>query len=391
MKKTIWYFGLEPLKARYTYQLSEEWIPASFKDLDVNFEHVRGSRPESEEIKVGSVLDATGRGIYALTQCAKFLELIQSGKVKNGDAVYVQDFWHPGLEAIFYAIDLYGLELEFYSMLHAQSVDEYDFTYYMRDWMRYFELGIDKRMTAIFVGSSIHKDQLRAAGFNAPIHVVSLPIHKELTYDILPDNMKSPTAIVGRKNNVVFCSRFDKEKNPYFLMEVAEEFLEVNPDWTFTITTSGANIVSSVPGVVDDLVALAERNPRFIIRAGITKQEYYTELRTSRILFNSSLQDYVSWTSLEGSTFGIDLVFPNFRSFPDFIDPADGYIPFQLDSALSKLQEAVDREFVTGKYAWIADVSDLGRQFEAWAIANAYIREVNIWHERPFLEKLISQ
>ena len=28
--KNIFYFGLEPLKARYTYQLSKEWMPATF-------------------------------------------------------------------------------------------------------------------------------------------------------------------------------------------------------------------------------------------------------------------------------------------------------------------------------------------------------------------------
>jgi hypothetical protein len=38
---------------------------------------------------------------------------------------------------------------------------------------------LDKRMTGIFVGSTIHRDQLREAGFEAPIHVVSLPLHQE--------------------------------------------------------------------------------------------------------------------------------------------------------------------------------------------------------------------
>ena len=29
--KKVFYFGLEPLKARYTYQLSKEWMPATFE------------------------------------------------------------------------------------------------------------------------------------------------------------------------------------------------------------------------------------------------------------------------------------------------------------------------------------------------------------------------
>ena len=118
-----------------------------------------------------------------MSQCSNFLDMMNRDEVKDGDVIFLQDYWHPGIGSILYAADLYGIKLEIYAMLHAQSVDEYDFTYPMRTWMRGFELGLDKRMTGIFVGSSIHKEQLRAAGFEAPIHVVSLPIHKEKTLD----------------------------------------------------------------------------------------------------------------------------------------------------------------------------------------------------------------
>ena len=33
-----------------------------------------------------------------------------------------------------------------------------------------------------------------------------------------------------------------------------------------------------------------------------------------------ALQDYVSWTVIEATAFGADIVYPNFRSFPEFID-----------------------------------------------------------------------
>ena len=29
-KRNIFYFSLEPLKSRYTYQLSQEWMPKTF-------------------------------------------------------------------------------------------------------------------------------------------------------------------------------------------------------------------------------------------------------------------------------------------------------------------------------------------------------------------------
>jgi len=52
-------------------------------------------------------------------------------------------------------------------MCHAQSVDTYDFTYTMKEWMRPIELGYDKmfKYGGIFVGSSIHKKQLKIWAF----------------------------------------------------------------------------------------------------------------------------------------------------------------------------------------------------------------------------------
>ena len=168
MKRNLFYFGLEPLKARYTYQLCKEWMPKTFEKYDdkLNFIDVEGEFDPDCEIKVGAVLDAIGRGKYSLSQCQNFLQMLYNDKVQDGDIIFLQDYWTPGVEAIWYALDLYGYKnVKVYTMLHAQSVDEYDFTYPMRDWMRPYELGLDKRLTGIFVGSSIHKEQLRQAGF----------------------------------------------------------------------------------------------------------------------------------------------------------------------------------------------------------------------------------
>ena len=224
--KKVFYFGLEPLKARYTYQLSKEWMPATFQPYvdagKIEFIDVEGEWNSDEQIKVGAVLDAVGRGKFAMSQCSTFLDMLNHDCINNGDVIFLQDYWHPGIESILYALDLYGIEVEIYAMLHAQSVDEYDFTYPMREWMRGFELGLDKRMTGIFVGSTIHKDQLKQAGFEAPIHVVSLPLHLEMTRNKYPDYDPHKR----KKQVVVYSSRLDKEKNPFFMMAVAEQYLE---------------------------------------------------------------------------------------------------------------------------------------------------------------------
>jgi hypothetical protein len=89
-KPTVFYFGLEPLKARYTYQLSTKWMPEAFglQSDKVNFVDIPGEFDETQEIKVGAVLDAVGRGKYAMSQCANFLDMLNKDIVKDGDIVF---------------------------------------------------------------------------------------------------------------------------------------------------------------------------------------------------------------------------------------------------------------------------------------------------------------
>lgn len=386
--RKLFYFGLEPLKARYTYQLSKEWMPATFKPYEklgaIKFVDVEGEFDPDQQIKVGAVLDAVGRGKFAMSQCSTFLDMLNRDEVADGDIIFLQDYWHPGIESILYALDLYGINVKIYAMLHAQSVDEYDFTWPMRSWMRGFELGLDKRMTGIFVGSTVHRDQLRSAGFEAPIHVVSLPLHLQMTLDKCPDyNASNP-----RQKKIVFSSRLDKEKNPFFMLQVAEEFLERNPDYVWHVTTSGKSFKSMVPGVIEAMEQLSLRQPRFRCLSNLTKEEYYTELATAKIQFNSSLQDYVSWTVLESTAFGCDVVFPNFRSFPEFIPQNRLYRPFDADDAVRMLHD-VCKEPYHRPYRF-AEISDLGRKLEAFIILSDYEHELNVWHEEAYCKHLIN-
>ena len=112
--KKVFYFGLEPLKARYTYQLSKEWMPATFEPYSdkVEFVDIEGEFDPDQQIKVGAVLDAVGRGKFAMSQCSNFLDILNNDGVRDGDVIFLQDYWHPGIESILYALDLYGIKVD---------------------------------------------------------------------------------------------------------------------------------------------------------------------------------------------------------------------------------------------------------------------------------------
>lgn len=384
---TLFYFDLEPVENRYTQQLSEDWMPYSFEKsipADWNWIRVKGNSTTSlMQINVGQVLDATGRSIYAMEQCIQFMTFIREGKVKNGDVLFFQDFWTPGIESIFYTLEMYEIKTRNYAMLHAQSVDEFDFTYAMRNWMRPFELGIDKKMTAIFVGSQIHKDQLRAAGFEAMIHVLSLPFGRSIEL-----KRKDRSELMGnKKNQVVFTSRFDFEKNIMLMLSVAEDFLRHKTDWAWIITTGAKDIRSNDQFIIDKIKKLEEKNIGFKVIRNISKDQYYDTLAESKIQFNSSLQDYVSWTLLEATTFKCFPVYPDFRSFPEILPKWNLYDAFKKDEAVTKLIQFSNVSF-NYEESYISELSEIGLLLESYIMFNDWKEhELNIWQQKEYIQE----
>jgi hypothetical protein len=388
-KHNVFYFPLESLKSRYTQQLSNEWIPQTFEKYKnkINFVVIEGDESANGDVQVGQVLDAIGRGKFALQQCKNFLDKISAGEVKNGDTIFLQEFWTAGVESIFYALDLYNIKVNVYSTLWAQSVDMYDFTYNMRNWMRPYEIGLSRRLNGIFVASTIHRDELKAAGFECPIHVVSLTVDSKLVKNKINKTDKNKTS------KVVYTSRYDSEKNPFFMLEVAKKFLKRYPKWEWVCTTSASKLRSNMPGIVDALYKFAQEEPRFKIKENLTKEQYYEELSSASVQFNSALQDYVSFTGVEASIFRCNLVYPDFRSFKEMIPPRLRYTAFNVESAIQTLDNAIhytsDNE--TNLYTNnIIENSDYGRELMCYIIVNGIDREYNIWHEKEAIKYLIN-
>ena len=220
----LYYCPLEPYKERYTMQWSGAdtgWLERNWLRSNIKYKRLKGtigSRPS--EIKTGYVLDAVGRSIHCFRQIEELLLLVESEKLTSNDVIYFDDFWHPGIEALPYVFALKNLEPKVFAWCHAQSVDQFDFTWRMRGWMRHFERGIGKFLTGIFVNSTALKELLLVAEI-APthkIHAIGLPFCSEEVKERTPKRL-----IPMREDKIIFSSRWDDEKNPIFALKVAEE------------------------------------------------------------------------------------------------------------------------------------------------------------------------
>lgn len=342
-EKRLFYVPLESYKSRYTEQWCAPktgWLERNWRKYKVNYVRIDDILSEGNpiEIKHGVVLDAVGRANHAFSQTKSILGMIDQKHFTPDDVIYFDDFWHPGLDAIAYALSLvYGYEKrkwpKMYAFLHAQSVDVYDFTYPMKDWINLIERAYSKIYSGIFVCCPTLAE-LVAEGISplisdAAITITGHPFSSDEVMSRMPLWYSTPRTrgfeLPKRSNKVVWSSRWDAEKRPGFFMEVMEKVIKEVPDVEFHICTGNKIMRSNIPedkhGSLKKLEEMFYTYPNNIfIHTNLNKEQYYEHLCQAKIQFNCALQDWVAISLLEASVAGCYPVYPHFRSFPETFD-----------------------------------------------------------------------
>lgn len=332
--------GLESYEARYTLQL-QDWNERVFKSRGIDYECITGTELSTDKkIVTGSVLDAHGRTYFSLMQTANLIKLMKEGKVTNNDVIFYEDMFTPGIESLPYILDQVpeSYRPQVYVRCLAQTIDPDDFVNRegMAHWMRKFEQMVDEFVDGILVASEEMVAHLRIAGMKAPIYVTGLPFGKDEVRSRVPD-LKP---IVDRTRRVGFAARWDDEKQPNFYMDLAEELYKFRPDVEFAVFCGHPELKSNNPQLAKRATSLQNSNKaNFKIYTGLKKNDYYSLLADSTVLFNCALQDWVSNTVSEADTLGTLTLYPAYRSFPEvFANNANNmYIPWSIDDARIKL------------------------------------------------------
>lgn len=348
---TLFYCPLEPLKERYTMQWSAPktgWLESRWTEAGVDYVRIEGKQPDDKKvIKAGCVLDAVGRCVFAHSQVEELLKLAEAGTIKDSDVIFLDDFWHPGIESLAYAFHLLNVRPWVYAFLHAQSVDEFDFTFGMRHWMRHVERGYGEFLDGIFVCCPTLKDLVVMGGI-APrnkVHVTGHPFNSDEVMSRMPSwyrsQMKDEMTLelgdggMKRKNQVVWSSRFDAEKNPRFFLQVVEKCIKDNVsdgDIKFVVCTSSPKLRSNDSRALAELDGMLKKYPDHLeLKENLTKEEYYATLCESKVQMNHAAQDFVAISLLEANVAGCHPVYPYFRSFPETFLHRPGYMAAYLD------------------------------------------------------------
>lgn len=383
----LFYLPLERYGSRYTYQLSAPktgWLERQWIRHCVNYHRVDGYTAP-QQIKTGVALDAARRSIHCFKQVETLLKYAsnkssQGLKLTSDDVIYLDDFWTPGIEAIPYYFSLQGQPCpRIYANLWAQSVDRFDFTYQMREWIRSIEKGYGSFYSGIFVACPMlqklvsQPDSLQTMPIAPPykVHAVGHPWSTEEVMERMPqyyqnEILHTQSTDSLRLKKIVYSSRLDKEKNPEFFIKVVHEVLKRDEE-AFFVICAGTELRSNMPGIVEKVKSLhTQYGNRCHILENLTKEQYYTELTTSRVQLNTAYQDWISFTLLEASVAGCYPVYPNFRSFPEVLRFNSNFLYESFDSAAcaTKVVEALNLPIETWKYKAIKEREWIHTRFD---------------------------
>ena len=330
--------GLEPYKARYTLQLTE-WNKRVFEKRGIQYVVVPGDTLTSDQnIVVGQVLDAHGRTYYSNTQMANLIKLMKQGEVTSEDVIYFEDMYTSGIDSLAYIITQVPEQYRprIFVRCLAQTIDPDDFLHVwgMQGFMRKHEEMVNEFCT-ILASNEEMVMHMKVAGWKAPIYNISgLAFGKSEVQGRVPF-IKD---FQDRNMRVVFAARWDQEKQPDFYMDLIDAYHERYGDKIEFALLSGAKLRTNNDSYMERTYKM-EREGKLTIYSDLDKNDYYSLLNDSRVLFNCALQDWVSNTVSEADALGCNVLYPAYRSFPETFanDHTRLYVPWSIEDALNKL------------------------------------------------------
>jgi hypothetical protein len=340
--RKLFYCGLESYNSRYTLQLTE-WNRRVFDRRGLDVVYVEGETlDDTNAISVGQVLDAHGRSYFSMSQMMNLVKMMKAGEVTNEDVIYFEDMFTVGIETLPYILDQVDPRYrpKIFVRCLAQSIDPDDFVHVwgMAKWMGLYEQMVNEFVTGVLATNEEMVAHMRIAGWRAPIYNISgLAFGKEEVLERIngADNVQP---FENRTRRVGFAARFDQEKQPGFFMDLIEMWHTQGPYPVEFAVFSGGALRSNNPEYIDRARAM-EAEGKLKIYDKLNKNDYYSLLNDTRVLFNCALQDWVSNTVSEADTLGCNVLYPAYRSFPETFanDPNRMYVPWSIDDAYTKL------------------------------------------------------
>lgn len=362
MARELIYLPVERYASRWTEYVSGRFGMFAYGVRSYNYASpidLKVIAPDNalREISDGVIVDYVARAKFSFTQIQILLGMIAAGGITNNSVIYFEDFWTGGMEMLPYACSLKGIQPKVYAFCHAQSVDPNDFTAKMLPWIRSFEHGWASWLTGIFVADEALKSMLLQCGLGAAhtIHATGTVFARDILATLANSVAQLPTE---RMPVVLFTSRLDPEKCPWFFFELAGYAKEQGCKAEFKLISGRA-----VPQVYKDMAKT--RGIGVIEKA--TKARYLDWLNHSAVMVNAAKQDFVGYCQLDALAFGCAPLCPRYLTFPDLLQNDDKFLyePENVKDAYTKLEGLLAMQAGTSTIAVGSPVPEMYQRFGA--------------------------
>jgi len=342
----FWLVQLEPLEERYSKQWSE-WIPTTFDLLGLPYDIIEGE-VLTDTIEKGAFLDVNSSHYQSFTQLRNIARRFYEGKIKNGDKFFVYDIeFPPGKETIKMLAQLQKMNIKLFGFLHACSVTTEDFVTPCKDWMKYSELSWLKAYDGIFVGTEYHKSRIveerikkyadvdDVQDMTNKIHVTGNPFNsKEL------QQYKKPWK--EKDDLIVFPNRWDYEKRPNLLLDLAHIIKQEFKSFDIIITTSRSEFTSNKKWLKRYAEICKDEGVIKDIKV-VSKADYYKLLGKAKFMISTTVEENFGYCNVESMAVNTVPIVPNAFSHPEVVGVKD-IMYNDLDDVLDIMKKVMDKD-----------------------------------------------
>jgi hypothetical protein len=278
-------FALEPLDSRYTKQWLTS-IPEAIDEKQPGKDMVTLTilgEQRSTKTTDGAFLNFTDTNYWKSSQLCKFVELVDSGVIRDDDVMLFTDFWNPALIQVAYMRDLLDKDWKIHGIAHAGAYDPTDILgLKMRpEWPLEFERSLFYASDKTYFASNFHKQQfLRNLKIDPQYFdraILSGQPHKAII-----DHMKKIKIPTAKSRKVIWPHRYNEDKQPLIAEDLAK----------------GRELMIT-------------QNHNF------TKDKFYNILADSKVLFSCALHENLGISVMEGVLLDVIPLVPDRCSYKE--------------------------------------------------------------------------
>lgn len=285
MTTDVWVFPLEPLDNRYTKQWYDE-IPRLLQerlDLTNHTCYQAVGQQMSDTTTSGAFLDFADTNYWKSTQLADFVKGMQAGHVSDDAVILFTDFWNPVITQIAYMRDLLDKDWKLHSIAHAGAYDPSDILGYKmrKPWPEHAERSWFYACDVTYFASNFHRDMF-LRNLNIPSEYHHRAVLSGQPHNAIIEKMETISNNSCKPIDIIWPHRYNADKQPDIIEDLTSDF---------------------------DIMITQKHQ--------FSKDEYYTVLADSKVIFSCALHENLGISVMEGVLVGAIPLLPDRCSYAE--------------------------------------------------------------------------